>query len=445
MKSSNIRHQIVNALERIDLCNLAEESKFVRRKPRKITAPIFIKMLLVWACEGYQSWRLAALGLSISTQTLISKTALFKRCKNNAVDFVKKVIEALIASTDAVENLAFDVPIALQSFRRIIVQDSTCIKLHSRLAEFFPGAKNHTQSTQASLKIQAAFDVLSQQFIYFQLACFRDNDQSAAKDIEFVKKGDLIIRDLGYFVLNAFQAIIDQGAFFVSRWQHNTALLDPQTKAPIQLLKILKKSPGKLDMSVLLGCKKQIPVRLVAIKLPQDIAQQRRRKAKNDRHPKANPSKEKLQLLGWELFITNIDFDVCETDVIAQIYGVRWQIEILFKSWKSYLNLKHAPSHNRNTVELWVYAKLLLATLIHIAVVKTQYQLITASASRIAMSPLKTISVVREIIIAEFKGSIEKIHDGFYIKLVVYFSRYERSKHRQHFFQCLTSIGNTKN
>jgi len=38
-------------------------------------------------------------------------------------------------------------------------------------------------------------------------------------------------------------------------------------------------------------------------------------------------------------YITNADQDILPTDLIRSIYSLRWQIEIIFKTWKSTFNL----------------------------------------------------------------------------------------------------------
>ena len=63
-------------------------------------------------------------------------------------------------------------------------------------------------------------------------------------------------------------------------------------------------------MDVLIGASQKLPVRLVAQMLPQEIAAERRRKAKANRDRRCKPSKASLTLLGWEIFITNVPRDI---------------------------------------------------------------------------------------------------------------------------------------
>ena len=106
----------------------------------------------------------------------------------------------------------------MRSFERVLIADSTSIGLPKVLAPFFPGASNQTGSKQAQLKIQAYYDLRNESFVDFSLSSFRKNDQAASKDILAVAQpNDLILRDLGYFVLAVFKQLDQRGCFFVSR------------------------------------------------------------------------------------------------------------------------------------------------------------------------------------------------------------------------------------
>jgi len=47
-----------------------------------------------------------------------------------------------------------------------------------------------------------------------------------------------------------------------------------------------------------------------------------------------SPSKAVLELMGWTIFITNLREEV-SFEVLLEIYGLRWRIEVIFKAWKS--------------------------------------------------------------------------------------------------------------
>jgi hypothetical protein len=46
-----------------------------------------------------------------------------------------------------------------------------------------------------------------------------------------------------------------------------------------------------------------------------------------------------------------------------EAYRLRWQIELLFKRWKSLCHFDRLPNERPDTIESWIYAKILLALL----------------------------------------------------------------------------------
>jgi hypothetical protein len=245
----------------------------------------------------------------------------------------------------------------------VFIQDSTTIKLSARLAAVFPGSSNHCGTKNGELKIQAVYELLSQRFVHFGLSGFTRNDQAATHDIlPLIQRADLVLRDLGYFVVERFERIAHQGAFFLSRLRLDTKLYDPRTGGELNLPGQLKRQ-GSLARQVLLGSRR-MPVRLVALKLPPQVAAERRRKARMNRDKRCHPSARSLQLLGWAIFITNVPRKNCSAKTIAEIYGLRWQIESLFKVWKSHFRITEVPSGSESQLLVVIYARLVFITVL---------------------------------------------------------------------------------
>ena len=159
--------------------------------------------------------------------------------------------------------------------------------------------------------------------------------------------------------------LVCNGVSLLSRYKSNVAIYYPESGEKISLLKLLNKKTS-LDITVLLGSEQQVPMRLVAVPVPDNIANERRRKAKNNRDSKCNPSKETLKLLGWEIFVTNVDNTIWSPSDILKIYGIRWRIEIIFKTWKSHLAINQIPERvNSNGLEIYLYAHLLNIIFFH--------------------------------------------------------------------------------
>jgi hypothetical protein len=340
--------------------SIARKTGFMRRQPRKIEPVMLIKTLVAMTFNTEFSLRVCATVLGFLAGTVVSKEALFKRLGCQSISFVSHVLFSLLAKTSRLKE---EVDKGVFShFRRVFLHDSTNLHLPPELARVFPGAKNQTGKRSASLKLQSFYEVLTGTFHLFRLTPFGCNDQSASSLIlEILKEGDLVLRDLGYFVLKTFEAISEKGAYFLSRYHHKAVLFDSDAKR-FDLLKHLRKY-GFLDQWLYIGIHERVPVRVVATPVPEPIAAQRRRKLRQNRNKEINPDKNHLALLGWEIFITNVGEQIQDTQTICQIYGLRWRIEIIFKSWKSYFHINAFEHPSAKEVKLIIYSRLIFITL----------------------------------------------------------------------------------
>jgi hypothetical protein len=131
-------------------------------------------------------------------------------------------------------------------------------------------------------------------FEQLSLGSFTQNDQSVSGEIlPYCSKGDLVIRDLGYFALSAFAAMIDKGVHFVSRLKYGVKLYD--LKGNEIVLGSLLKRRGRVDRWVYIGADKKVKVRLVMIPLSAGQTAEKRRKARQDRDRRVNHSKAYYQ------------------------------------------------------------------------------------------------------------------------------------------------------
>jgi hypothetical protein len=87
---------------------------------------------------------------------------------------------------------------------------------------------------------------------------------------------------------------------------------------------------------------------------------ERRRKAKANAQRKGRTlSAEKLTWLQWNVYITNVPQTMLTFDQTVLLYRLRWQIELLFKLWKSEAQLDRVAGRLRERVLCEIYAKLI--------------------------------------------------------------------------------------
>ncbi len=347
-------------LHKLPINPLAHTSGFRRRKPKKLTPRLFVQAACLLVTLGTVSDRRWA-GLSgLLGGCTLSKQALFERLTPRAASFPQAVLGALLGALTIAPRA---VPAAWRGFKRVLVQDSTTVQLSKKLARFFPGASNQKGAPAGLLKIQARYDLLAQSFVKFSLSSYRRNDQAAAPDVlSLLQPGDLVLRDLGYFVLEVLRQIAAAKAFFLSRLRLGVSVWEAEGRSAVNLLARLRASADHLDAHFCLG-KEKVPVRWVAIRLPTAVAAQRRRLARRNRDRRPAPSAERLALLGWALYLTNVPATQLSARAVAEVHGLRWRIETIFKAWKSYFALTEVPVGSKTQVESLSYSKWIFITL----------------------------------------------------------------------------------
>ncbi len=364
--------KLQSTLNRIDISKLSRATGFVKRDPLKARCDKFLLGFLNAVFNHESSLMCIAFSIGQLINDTISKVAVRKQLNSGFATFLNRILAVVLS-----DQLQSRQPIvkskSLSSFANVYFQDSTTISLSAKLASVFPGSGNKTGKRTATLKIQLIYSALSEHFSRFEIGSFRDNDQKASPLIlKVARAGDLVIRDLGYLVLDVFAQMHQQGIFFLSRYRHNINIYTEDGDSRIDLVKLIKKHMKTsktvtplIDLNVKMGAKLRLPVRLVIVPLSQQIANERRRKAKNNRDKRLKPDKNRRFLMAFNIFISNVDRKVWTPSQITKIYQLRWRIEIIFKSWKSHFHITQVPSSTTACLKAYIYACFIYITLIH--------------------------------------------------------------------------------
>lgn len=247
-------------------------------------------------------------------------------------------------------------PSDFRSYRRVLVQDSTVIKLPTALFNSFSGVAN-AHSAVCNARIQAVYDLIGGRLISFSIDPYSKNDLSAAPELE-LREGDLVLRDRGYLTAAEMQRHCDAGAHFIYRHKTGMIYLDTRTLQPVDLAALLKEC-GTLDMQVLLNNRERTRVRLLAAPVSKETADLRRMRAKKETKGH-NPSKAVLELMDWTVFLTNIPAAAATFGEILGIYGLRWRIEVIFKAWKSHLKFDVLHRVSKRQLHILLKTRLLV-------------------------------------------------------------------------------------
>lgn len=342
--------------------DLARPTGFIKRK-RKFTGSLFVSML-VFTCLQDSSPTLdqyvqtaAALG------TQVRPEAVDQRFSPEAAHFLARVFDETVAHMLSA-NEAVAIPL-LQRFAGVVLQDSSVINLPESLSCLWRGCGDSIGTHQAGLKAEVRFDILSGTLQGPLLEHARTQDKGSAIDSLPVPAQVLRLTDLGYFSLKNLAQIGSEGGCFLTRLQTQTALYDSEGRR-LLLAKVLPDAGKELDMAVRLGYEWRLPVRLLAIRVPQAVADKRRMRMKDEARRRQQPvSKERLMLASWTILVTNVPKEkLSVTEALALLRG-RWQVELLFRLWKEHGKVDEWRSRSPWRIMCEVYAKFIAMVVQH--------------------------------------------------------------------------------
>ena len=262
----------------------------------------------------------------------IRKQSLQERFNEPASNFMKKMVEHALS-----KKLGLDKESIECQFERIVINDSTVFQLPAEYSDKYKGSGGG--ASESGIKNQYCFDLLSQEIIDITVQGATVPD--CKYDLQDIRTNDLRIEDLGYFKLEKFRTIEQAQAYFLSRLKFgiNIYILEKGEYKQLNLLKVVgKMQKGEIkNIQVYLGEKEKYPTRLVLEKVPTQLANEKRRKLTTDKQNKRKGiSKERLIFCDVNAFITNCSQEQLPDHLLRQCYGLRWQVEIIFKAWKSF-------------------------------------------------------------------------------------------------------------
>lgn len=359
-KSERKENIILEILVTKSINRIARTTEFIKRKSGKISGKNLIIGFMKMVSRQRNTYSDWATEIGLLENESISKQALHERMNETTEQLITKVVEEIISKQSPILKTKRLMGV-LKNFKNIKIDDSTTVHLPDELAEEFPGNVSRGKK-KAQAKVHAMYNLTKSTFDFLNVHSFSNNDQSLSGNVlPYLRKGDLCLRDLGFLVFDVVQQFIKNDVYFISRKKYQSKVYDIQSGNELNLLKLLKKN-RILDREVLLGKEHQLQVRLIAIPLSDEATNKRIRKAKQDRDKRLNHSREYYELLGYSIYFTNVTKAQCTAKDIYELYKLRWNIEIIFKSWKTYFSIEkliHKGCKNPVRVNCIIYLMLL--------------------------------------------------------------------------------------
>jgi hypothetical protein len=325
----------------------------------------------------------ARVGVDVTAQAIDQRFTLATAA------LLQEVVTASMQHLIAADPVA--IPI-LQRFSAVRVHDSTTIVLPDALAQQWSGCGGISlEHTASALKCGVQLDLLTGALCGLDLADGRASDHRLGVQHAALPAGSLRLADLGFYDLGVLAALSAADVYWLSKIEPNTLISDATARecgvlAFVQALGEVAQWQG----AVWVGKGRRLRARLLVRRVPQEVADQRRRRIRKTARDKGvAPSAAALALAEWTILITNIPAELLTLEEALVVAKVRWQIEVLFKLWKSQGQLDTWRSGKPARILCEVYAKLL-------AMVVQQWALVVGCWRFPERSLVKAAQVVRD-------------------------------------------------
>jgi hypothetical protein len=355
--------QLAEVLEQVlneEACHLARETGFIERERTFDGADFAQSLIFGWLQEP--EIRLEGLIQVLGRrQVQLSAPGLSQRFTEACAIFFQRLLERLSAMQMQAEE-AVDCAL-LRRFGAVIVEDSSSVQLPTELATVWRGCGGSAGATEATIKLFVRWDVLNGEIWGPTLTDGRCNDHRSPFAASDLPARALYLADLGFFGLERIRQICQrQGRdkrYVVSRLQPGTSLWT-RSGHQINLGGILPKQVGEArELGVLVGKTARLPMRLILVRVPKEAALQRRKQLREAAQDHGRePGEEALFLADWTIVITNVPKRLASLPEVLVLMRLRWQIERLFRLWKSYGFIDEWRSKKPYRVLSELYAKL---------------------------------------------------------------------------------------
>lgn len=230
-----------------------------------------------------------------------SRVALHYRFTRQAAEFLWACLEWALQHSHQF-HLVLQTQL-LKPFPRVLIHDSCSWDLPVGLATVFPGSGG--SASPANVKIHLTYELRAGRLQALHLTAGKNPDQSFRP--QGLQAGDLILADLGFFSLRFFTAVVRQQGYFLSRWLLGTQLWSAGSGKLMDLPALLNKATASAyQHQILMGAGHRLPCRLICLRVPDHVVQQRRRRLKQTARKKGRtPNAVSWALCAWTLLVTN--------------------------------------------------------------------------------------------------------------------------------------------
>lgn len=376
---------------------LARSSKFIQRSTSRLSGMSFLLMNVFDSTDGKErSLNDSCDWLEEHFDVLITKQSLDERYNTDSVRFLKSCFDRVLKKVnEGILDREMDLP-----FSVIQLTDSTSFQIPADLSTFYLGYKGN--GGEAIIKMHFNYNLLNGAVTDILLTdgAANDNKYKLGKE-EKVQSNGLYIRDLGYFDLAYLNTIAQNDAYFLSRSKSNAVYSRLDEKGKHVRIKIEEYLPAQgvtkeLTDIYVGGGKIKIKARLIMQAVPEEVAQKRLEKLEQyaSRHKDLTISEQRKAMCYFNMYITNAAKEILPAPLVRLVYTLRWQIELIFKIWKSIFKIDNIKKMSIFRFECYIYSKLIAILLtLHI---QNKFGHFLWEEYDFELSPLKAAKLIKK-------------------------------------------------
>lgn len=294
----------------------------------------------------------------------VTRQSLSERYSPKSVSFLQEVLMQLSFSGNSGITVGW-----LELFNSVRIKDSTKFVLPEEYAKEMPGFGG--VSSKSATCIQYEYDLKTGSMLDLNITpANRPDTKDASETKDNIEPNDLILRDLGYYITDVLAGFIEKGAYIISKLNAKTLVYEkPADKFELldfeKLHRWMNKHKVKqLEKQVYIGADAKLPIRIIIETVPEEVFNQRMRKANKYSKQRGHKITDEHKIRSkFNLIITNISIEAMPKEAVLGLYHMRWQIELIFKIWKSTFGI-----HKIGKMKYYRWLSILYSKLILIAI-----------------------------------------------------------------------------
>jgi hypothetical protein len=384
--------ELASALQTVfttDAEQAARDAGLIRRI-RQFTGATFVQTLVFGWLDNPAATHEDLAEVAADLGIDISADALGRRLGKPACDCLREVLRQ--ALHHVIEAQPAAIPL-LRRFRGVYVRDGSTVSLPAGLADVLPGCGGGNAPGQgaAALKLLPQLELTTGALEAVRLLPGKGSERADELAWAPLPEGALLLEDLGFFDLDRLRHYDSQEVYFLSRLPTRVCVWDAQGHKRALAALLRAQRTGALDVWVEVGAQAMLRCRLLAERVPEAVARKRQDRLRRQASKKGRPvSADGLELCRWNVLITNAPGRLLSLREGQVLRRVRWQVELVFKVWKSEGQLDESHGQKPYRVLCEVLAKLL-------AMVVQHWASLVAGGSPLQYSQRKAARRVRKV------------------------------------------------